>query len=479
MKNKQEPGSISSDDKPKEGGEKLIWLLSFTMMLASMSAIMFNIVLPQMESEYGLSLSEVSWMTTGYMLIYAIGSAVYGKLADLFRLKNLLTFGLALFLLGSLIGLVSSSYGMVLTGRLVQATGAAVIPASAMIIPIRYFPPAVRGRALGLAASALALGNALGPVVAALIVSTVHWRWLFCAPLIIVAVLPFYRRYLNDEPAKGGTLDLPGGLLIAGATALLLLGLTQWSWLFALAGVALIPLLVWRLRTAKDPFIRPELFRNRIYCYGLVLSMIAMAAGYSIPFLTPQLLASVHELQPGVIGFAMVPAALVAAAFGRSAGRLADRRGNGVVFYMAASLLLVCFALMALLAGVSPWLAAGLLIIGQLGQMLLQISLMNSISLTLPKEQAGAGMGLMSLLNFLSGAAAGAIYSRILDSFGNGAEAEAGVQNVFMYIYAGLFVSILIILAVFRYRFNVNRGMENAPAAPAAVVTVKATDSAN
>lgn len=94
--------------------EKLIRILAFTMTLSSMGATLFNIVLPDIKEEFGLSVAQVSWVTTIYGLIYAIGSVIYGKLADAFPLKKLLTFGFILFCLGSLIGLSAQAYWMVL-----------------------------------------------------------------------------------------------------------------------------------------------------------------------------------------------------------------------------------------------------------------------------------------------------------------------------------------------------------------------------
>jgi len=106
----------------------LIRVLMLTLMLSSMSALMFNIVLAEIGREFSLSLSQVSWLTSAYTLLYAFGTAAYGKLADRFKLKNLLTFGLSLFAIGSLIGLFSDSFWMALAGRCVQAAGAGAIP---------------------------------------------------------------------------------------------------------------------------------------------------------------------------------------------------------------------------------------------------------------------------------------------------------------------------------------------------------------
>jgi len=184
-----------------------------------------------MSEEFQLSYSQVSWVSAIYLLIYAIGSAVYGKLADLFKLKNLITFGLVFFCIGSLIGLASQAYWMVLLGRVLQACGAAVIPAISMIVPVRYFPAERRGWALGITASGLAIGSVISPVTSAMLVSLVHWRWLFCLPMFLVLTLPLYRKYLGDERGNGGKLDWIGGGLLAVTVASLLLAVTFADWL--------------------------------------------------------------------------------------------------------------------------------------------------------------------------------------------------------------------------------------------------------
>lgn len=88
-------------------------------------------MLPEIKDEFRLSVTQVSWVSTVYMLIYAIGSVIYGKLADVFKLKNLLTFGLILFCLGSLAGLAAQAFWTVLLARILQSAGAAVVPAAA------------------------------------------------------------------------------------------------------------------------------------------------------------------------------------------------------------------------------------------------------------------------------------------------------------------------------------------------------------
>ncbi|MCQ6560251.1 MFS transporter [Paenibacillus mendelii] len=441
----------------QQAGDKLIRILAFTLVISVMNATMFNIVLPKIKEEFQLSLAQVSWVFAVYTLVYAIGSVVYGKLADTYKLKNLITFGLILLFLGSVAGLAAEAYWMVLLGRILQASGAAVIPAIAMIIPVRYFPAERRGRALGISATGLALGNAIGPVISALIVSVVHWRWLFCMPLFLLITVPFYRKYLRDEQTRAGGIDWIGGGLLAGTVALLLLAVTQGGWILAAGSLIFFLLFIVRIHSAAEPFVQPRLFRNHNYSLGLIMAVFIMSAGYSLPFLTPQLLADVNGLSPGWIGAVMVPAAVTSAILGRKGGRLADKRGNSTLFYIAFVLLLICFALFSSFAGSSPAFIAFFLIFGTVGQMFMQIALSNSISRTLPKEQTGVGMGLLTMLNFLAGAVSTGIYSKIVDQ-GSGYRWNPMNTSPGSFVYSNIYALLVVvqigILIFYHFQFN-------------------------
>ncbi len=429
----------------------MIRLLAVTLVISVMSATMFNIVLPEIRSDFQLSFAQVSWVSVSYMLIYAIGSVTYGKLADTYRLKSLLTFGLAAFAVGSMIGLAAQAFWMVLLGRILQAVGASVIPATGMIIPIRYFPPESRGRALGISATGLALGGALAPIVAAFVASFVHWRWLFCIPLLTLITLPFYRKYLDDEPGRKGKLDWIGAGLLAGTVALVLLAVTNGGWMLALAGAILLALFLLHIHRSTEPFVQPSLFANKSYSLMLVLAFLASGIGYALPFLSPQMLSQLNQLAPGVVGFVMVPAAISAAILGRTGGKLADSKGNPFLFYTATALLFICFVLLSFFAGFSPVLIAVILIFGNVGQTFILIALSNTTSKLLPKDQVGVGMGMMSLLNFIAGAVFASVYSKIVDlgsgSAGNVIVAplsgEASVYSSIYFVLACLYIAMV------------------------------------
>lgn len=431
-------------------GPQLMRLLMLTIAMSSMTALMFNIVLPQVSEEFQLSYAQVSWLSSGYTIIYAFGTVTYGKLADRFRLKNLLTIGLSLFAIGSLVGLLSTTYWIALAGRCLQSVGAACIPALAMIVPTRYFAQERRGRALAMSAVGVALGSALAPVVSALIVSVVHWRWLFVPPLFMLIMLPFFRKLLNEE--SNGTperFDWPGGGLLAATVALLLLGVTNRNGWLILAGLVALALFIARIRTAEQPFVRPALFRNKRFSLALTLSFLIHAIGISLYFLTPKLLSEVYRLGADWIGFSMVPAALASSVLGRRGGKLADLKGNPFLFWIASASLITCFLLLSSFAGIPPLWISLFLIFGNVGQSFMGVAMSNTISRTLPKEQVGVGMGFFSMLNFIAQGMAVGVYGIAVEQSVSGSwnpvhgDPGSGLYSNLYLILAALHVGIL------------------------------------
>lgn len=419
---------------------------------------MFNIVLPDIAEQFQLSIAQVSWVTSGYLLVYAIGTVIYGKLADTYRLKNVLTFGWVLLALGSMFGLIAQTYWMVLLGRIIQAAGAAVIPAVASIIPVRYYPEEQRGRALGIAMTGMSIGSALGPVVAALVVSSLHWRWLFFMPILTLIALPYYRKFLKDESVKAGRIDWIGGGLLVGAAALLLLAITYEAWLAVIGCLALFVLFVLRIREAAEPFVPLGLIRNKGYSLGLTLAFLATGIGYSLFFLTPQLLSQVHHLDSGTAGFVMMPAAVIAAILGRRGGKLADVKGIPFLFFSASAMLLLCFGFMSSFAEQSPAIIAGFLIFGVVGQSFLYMALSNQISRTMAKEQIGIGMGLLAMSNFMAGAVSASLYGKIVDH-GSSMRWNPMITEPNAFVYSNLYLvlGIMHVCILGLYRFKLGR----------------------
>lgn len=438
--------------------ESLVKLLSFILIFSVMNVTMFNVAIPDISKQFFLLPSEVSWVSTGYTIIYAIGSLTYGKLADIYPLRKLMTIGLILFAVGSFTGFLAQNYGMLLAGRFIQSAGAASIPALAMIIPTRFFPAEQRGRVLGVIASTLAFASGIGPIVGGFITGTLHWRFLFLLSLATLFTIPFLRKWLESGEKSGSKMDMIGAVLMAGAISTLLLAITLYSiWLFGLFAVLFI-LFSFHVTRVGNPFIPPQLMKNSAYRNGLLTAFLGSGCAFTLMLITPMMLKGVNDVHTSVIGLVLFPGAMSAAVMGRIGGKLSDKKGSVFVMVTALSLLIIGFLLLSTLAGYSAWVIALTLLLVNSGYAFVQSSLANIVSGTLPREQMGVGMGLFQLTNFMSGALGGAISAKLLDHSTAGVPFNpfsavpeaAGYSN----LYLGLFVICAVNLTWFYLRFR-------------------------
>lgn len=426
-----------------EGGRSaLVRVLCLTLFFSVMNATMFNIAMPDIAKQFKLMPSQVGWVVTGYSIVYAIGSLTYGKLADLFPLKRLITFGMTLFALGSVLGFLSQGYATVIFARLLQSSGASCVPAFAMLIPTRFFPPERRGRVLGVVASTIAFSAGVGPIVGGFVAGALGWRYLFLISVLPVITIPLYRRFLPNETRRPGGFDFVGALLIGGAVASLLLVITRFSWPLLILQLALdIAAVLWMLRAA-EPFVQPKLLAIRAYRSGLLTIFLSSAAVFGVTFMTPLMLEGVGKLPVENVGLVMFPGALSAAVMGQIGGRLADRKGASPVILTALVLMIAGFFTLSTFAGMSPWFIAVFLIIGNIGYSFIQASLAKVVAGTLPRELTGVGMGMYNLINFLAGAVSAAVVSRVLDagtaSFRLNPLALSGSGTLYGNVYLGL-----------------------------------------
>jgi DHA2 family metal-tetracycline-proton antiporter-like MFS transporter len=437
-----EPSKQMPDALPSS---RLIQALCFVLFFSVMNATMFNVALPNIAADYQLKPSSVSWIVTGYSVLYALGSLLFGKLADKYQLKRLITIGLLLFAAGSVIGFFSTSYAVVLIARFIQAAGASCVPALVMLIPVRFFPPEKRGAVMGVIASTIAFSSGIGPIVGGFIAGQFHWTGLFLLSVAAPVALPFIRKSLPDEVVRPSEkIDLLGaGALGSGVTAFML-SVTQSSYWWLLASVVMLLLFVVRVSKVPNPFIRLSLFRISGFTNGLILAFAGMFTVFGIFLTVPILLNSIHHLNAQTIGFIMFPAAVVAVIMGRVGGKLVDRRGTRYTLYVAFAMLAFGLLCLSSVSGLLPWAISLSLIFINSALTFMQSSLAKEVSLALPREQTGIGMGIYNLFIFMAGAISGAVMSKVVEFSWSAVNFTAvGVPTTFGTVYfvlAGLAV---------------------------------------
>ncbi|WP_185601975.1 MFS transporter, partial [Paenibacillus sp. 598K] len=191
-------------------------VLALTVLLAIMNTTMFNVALPQIAQAFHMSGASLSWIVSGYSIIYAIASITYSRLADFRSPRTLLAICLACFGIGSILGSLSGGAAMLLGARLLQGAGAGGVKGLALLLIARHLPAAQRGRAIALIVASTSLAFGLGPLAGGIFAQFGGWRTLFFMTAIVLVLIPALLRLLPHEPTRPGRFDGLGALLIGG-----------------------------------------------------------------------------------------------------------------------------------------------------------------------------------------------------------------------------------------------------------------------
>ena len=115
------------------------------------------------------SLDNVVWVTSAYLLGYAVPLLITGRLGDRFGPRNIYLIGLAIFTLASLGCGLSTSLGPLIAMRAVQGVGASMMTPQTMAVITRTFPPDQRGAAMGLWGATSGVAMLVGPLAGGLL----------------------------------------------------------------------------------------------------------------------------------------------------------------------------------------------------------------------------------------------------------------------------------------------------------------------
>lgn len=425
----------AKEEEPGRFSTRLFLLVVIAaVFIAVLNTSMVNVVAPVIAEEFGASEGQVGWVITGYLLVYAVGIPLYGRVSDLFSLRTTFTLGLLTFAVGSLLCALAPSLLFLVFGRVVQAAGGASIPALASASVARLLPPGERGTALGLIVSSVGIGAAVGPVVGGLVDSIFGWQALFYGTLLLTLLLIFGAWFVlpHTTPTGEHWFDLPGGILFGLAAGLFLFGITQGqaagfasatSWGSFAGSAAAAVGFAWRIRSAAHPFASPALFKNRAYMTAVLIGFFIMLTNVACLVSVPLLIAQVNGLPSETAGLVLAPGAVAVAILSPISGRLSDRAGVRVPILLGIALMLLSVLFLSTFAaGASPLVVAiGMLGLGA-GFACVNSPTTNAAASALPPSEVGVGLGIQQGIFFLGGGTGPAIIGAFLAARRQGGE---------------------------------------------------------
>jgi EmrB/QacA subfamily drug resistance transporter len=322
-----------------------------------------NIAIPQIATDLHATLSMVSWVISGYLLIIAGFCIIIGRIADVHGLKRTFLEGLLLFSAASLICYAAWDIYILIAARFLQAAGAAMFIATGLALVAACLPFSERGAGLSWISAASMAGSVAGVGIGGIICGIFGWRGLFLLMVLLgLAAFLVGKRYIPDIPAQPSisSFDIAGSVLLFCAMTTLLAGLSL-DYQPAVSDLIphslyLVSLLLWAafirhaLRT-PGPVLDITLFKNRQFSVAMIATTIMNITLGGIMFLIPFILTEGLDLSVSTAGLILMAAAGFAIFISPVSGYLADRFGSRPVCIAGALLTLVTLAGLSLVNG--------------------------------------------------------------------------------------------------------------------------------
>ncbi len=298
-----------------ERGPVLAALMLSTGLVALDSTIIATAV-PSVVRDLG-GFSQFPWLFSIYLLTQAVTVPLYGKFADSLGRKPVMFFGIAVFLLGSVLCGAAWSMPALIAARAVQGIGAgAVQPISMTMIGDLYSVPE-RARVQGYVASVWGIASVVGPTLGGVFSQYLSWRWIFFVNLPLGAVAAWmigakFKERITHSPHK---VDYAGAALLIAGCSLIILDLLEggvaWGWTSATglavpaAGIALVAVFAAVERRAPEPVLPLWAFGHRILLGGSLTALGVGALTIGLSSYVPTYVQGVLGTGALVAGFAL------------------------------------------------------------------------------------------------------------------------------------------------------------------------------
>ncbi len=311
-----------------------LWALCLGFFMILVDSTIVSVATPAIIEDFGAEVNAVVWVTSAYLLAYAVPVLITGRLGDRYGQKKLYLIGLSVFTVSSLwCGLTGSIEGLIVA-RVFQGLGAAMMTPQTMAIITRIFPPDRRGQAMALWGATAGMATLVGPILGGLLVDGFGWEWIFFIN-IPVGVVGFVLawRLVPTLSTNDHRFDWLGVALSGVGMFLLVFGIQEgdqldWGttvWVLIAGGLLVLAAFVWWQAVNKaEPLVPLTLFKDRNFSLANVAisSMSFVVTAFAIPFMLYAQL--VRGYSPTQAALLLAPMALVTLVLAPVVGKMTD-----------------------------------------------------------------------------------------------------------------------------------------------------------
>ncbi|ARM76672.1 MFS transporter [Acidianus manzaensis] len=405
-------------------------LLASMLLIVNYVETMVIPALPTIESDFSVSATLVSWVTSAYMIVAAATSPLMGKLADTYGKKKMYTIAIGFYIVAVAMAGFSPNIWFLLTARAIQGVGFSMFPIAIAIIT-DLFPREKVAFAQAILSAMMGIGPAIGLLLGSYIVQDLGWPYAFHTAAILSLILfVLSEKYLpHTGHRKQQKVDYIGASLIGLATVLVLVYVTEgptlgWTSLdnldFLISGIILYGVFFAVERKIKEPLLKLSLFKIRNFAVANITGLVSGVGMFTVfIFLVYYAqLPSPYGLGLTIIqsGLLMSPVALGMVIFGPIFGRLMPKVGPRPILIIGSILSALAYLSLLFYRSTIPEVLFGALL-SSVGLVAVIIPLVNMVALALPDEARTTGMGMNTLLRTIGGAAGPVVATSLMDTY--------------------------------------------------------------
>jgi DHA2 family multidrug resistance protein len=288
-------------------------------LMQALDTTIANVALPYMQGSVSASQDQIDWVLTSYIVAAAIMTPPTGFLAGRFGLKRLFLVSIAGFTVASMLCGMAQSLVQIVLFRVLQGLfGAALVPLSQTTL-FNINSKEKQGSAMAIWGVAVMAGPVLGPVLGGYLTSVYSWRYVFYINLPIgiftfFGISAFLTDTARDVAAKLDWFGFGTLSLAIGAFQVMLDRGEQLDWfgsgeiiIEAIVAASALYLFLAHTLTAREPFVRPSLFRDRNFSAGVLFVAIVGLTYYASLALQPPFLQDLMNYPIVTAGLVMGP----------------------------------------------------------------------------------------------------------------------------------------------------------------------------
>ena len=376
----------------------------------------------------GASQGELEWSINSYTLVFAGLLFTAGVLGDRFGRKRMLTLGLAIFGLASLLSAYAQSADQLIWARaLMGLGGAAIMPVTLSIIS-NVFDPRERARAIAIWSGSVGLGIAIGPILGGALLENFWWGSVFLinVPVVVAGLIAVTVMVPESRDPRPGKIDIIGVLLSVVGLVALSYGIIDGGehgfgrpvvWLAIVGGLAVLTAFILYERRIEFPSLDVRLFKEPRFAAPVALIGLVFFAAIGLFFFSSFYLQLVRGLSPLETGLLMLPFAVAQMAFAPRSAAMVRRYGAKAVSAVGLALTAIGIGGFAFLgADTSLVIAMAFFFVQGVGMANIMPPAMESIMSSLPREKAGVGSAVSNTVRQVAGALGVAILGSVLAS---------------------------------------------------------------